>query len=349
MDITARAHAETVSRLEEEHGMEVVEELLDAALSIGLHVDPSGLPCKQDDNKCECNHRTSEYDDIWGISHICNCKKKERRIPSEPERDIMQFLIDYSPVLEDWQKVLLAIVRDEWLYFYPNMKSKVMNEGWASFWHSRILEHANLTPDEHIEFRKMHVGVIANSSRYGINPYGLGYQMWRDIERRWDEGEEYQTWYGETKTCGKGQGIAKVLEVAAEHRDATFIRTFLTEQLVKDNDLYKYKHEGSKERGRWVVAQSEWEEVRDALADELGGLGVPAILVVDGDYGKQRQLYLKHDYESDTRPLDVDYADRTLRYIHKLWGRPVYLETVVDGNDWLLGYNGEQLEQKRLG
>jgi stage V sporulation protein R len=352
MDITARAHAETVTKIEDEHGLEAVEEVLDAALSIGLHVDPSGFPRKQEEHKCECNHHTSEYDDVWGINakHVCvgACKKKERHIPIEPERDILRFLIEYSPMLEDWQKVLLSIVRDEWLYFYANMFTKTMSEGLACWTHERILENAHLTPDEHIEFRNMHAGVIANTNRYGINPYGLGYQIWRDIERRWDEGEEYQTWYGTSKACDKGRGLAKIMEVAAEHRDSTFIRTFLTEQLVKDNDLYRYKYDGSKEHGKWVVQPSEWEQVRDALADEMGGLGIPSILVVDGDYKKQRQLYLKHDYQSDARPLDVDYASRTLRYIYKLWGRPIYLETVYDNKDWILSYDGEKFDGKKM-
>ena len=55
------------------------------------------------------------------------------KIPLEPEYDVLGFIIEHSRRLSDWQKDLIEIVRDEANYFMPQIRTKVMNEGWASF------------------------------------------------------------------------------------------------------------------------------------------------------------------------------------------------------------------------
>ena len=357
MDESARLHAETVQQLEREEGVEAVEETLDAALSIALHVDPTSTLFRRKGSE-EYEHERlhpseepmSEYDDLWHFSaRGAEQRPGERRSPPEPERDLLRFLAEASPKLEGWQRTLLHIVREEWLYFYPNMRTKVMNEGYAAFWHERILEHAPLTPDEHVRFRQLHASLVSQGHRFAINPYGVGYKLWRDIERRWQEPEEERTWYGEPFRRRGGEGLAKLFAVAAEYRDADFVRAFLTEELVDEMDLYLYAFEGDVKRadGSWRVQDSGWEEVRAALVEELSGLGVPSILVMDADYRHQGELFLAHDSNSDRKPLDLDYAHRTLVHIHRLWGRPVHLETMVGSKPTVLSFNGIALVQQR--
>jgi stage V sporulation protein R len=218
------------------------------------------------------------------------------------------------------------------------MRTKVMNEGYATFWHERILENAGLVPDEHVRFRTLHVGVIASSNRFGINPYGLGYHLWRDVERRWETPELEESWYGEKTRREGGRGLAKVFEVAADYRDAEFVRAFLTERLVEELDLYVYGFQGNtrRERGEWRVSEISWTAVRDALVDELTGLGIPAISAVDADYRGRGELLLVHDAASDRHPVDPSYARRTLNLIHRLWGKPVHLETEAEGRKQIL-------------
>jgi len=346
MDQAAARHGEIIQNLELEHGVEVVETLLDAGLALAFQVDPTTVGFREksaaeyeSERRSPTGPPTSEYDDVWNLPG-----RRERppiaprRTPPEPQRDILRFLADHSPVLEEWQRSVLHVVREEHLYFYPNLRTKIMNEGYASFWHERILENADLDGDEHVRFRKLHVGVIASSNRFGINPYGLGYRLWRDIERRWEEPDSEETWYGEKIQRAGGRGLAKVFEVAADYRDAEFVRAFLTERLVEELDLYVYGFQGNprRERGEWRVSDVSWTAVRDALVNELSGLGVPAISVVDADYRGRGELLLVHDIASDRHPLDPKYATRTLNLVRRLWGKPVHLETEVDGRTTVL-------------
>lgn len=347
MDITAAAHADLVKSLERKQGWEEVEQVLDAALSIANHVDPaSGLFRRKSHDEYEkerlypAEKPVSGYDDIWNLTGSKKeTVKKERKTPAEPQKDILLFLAEQSHQLEDWQRVLLHLVREEWIYFFPNMRTKIMNEGYAAFWHERILENSPITADEHIDFRRMHTGVVSSGHGFSTNPYLVGYKLWRDIEKRWDgeAEEEEKTWYGESVKKG-GRGMKKVFEVASQFRDADFIRNFLTEKLVRELDLYAYHFKGDvqKKEGQWVTDGVVWQKVRDTLADQLTSLGIPAIMVEDGDFKRRGELLLTHDFGSDSYSLDLDYAGRTLRHVYKLWGRPVHLTTKVEGQKNLI-------------
>lgn len=350
MDQAAARHAGIVQDLEDEHGVERVERTLDAALALSFHVDPSSVGFREKPTAEYEQERlrppsdpATPYDDLWHMTKRPDPPQvRPKRIPPAPEHDLLRFLATYSMALEDWQRTLLYMVRDEWLYFYPNMRTKVMNEGYASFWHERILENAHLSPDEHVQFRRLHVGVISSGHRYSLNPYAVGYRIWRDIERRWEHPEDEQTWYGGRIRREGGEGLAKVFGVAADHRDSEFVREFLTAKLVEDLDLYLYGFEGNarRQRGQWTVQSEPWEQVRDALVDELTSLGTPSISAVDGDYRGHGELLLLHDAASNRHPLDQDYAKRTLALVQRLWGKPVHLETVVEGKRQVLSVGG---------
>jgi stage V sporulation protein R len=219
-----------------------------------------------------------------------------------------------------------------------------------SFWHERILTELPLTPEEHWGFRRMHASVLSPGSKMSINPYYVGYQILRDIERRWngevDPDDPEEDWRGEVIARPQGQGMQKLFEVVADESDVSFLRKYLTKKLVRDLDMYTYKLEEVGGELVWVVQETDWRKVRDALVESMTNFGAPVVMVEDGDYDRHRELYLKHYY--DGKPLDTDYTARTLKSIHLLWGRPVHLETVAEDAPVLLTYDGEEFTEMPL-
>jgi stage V sporulation protein R len=219
-----------------------------------------------------------------------------------------------------------------------------------SFWHERILENLPLTPDEHVQFRKMHSAVIQPGSRMSLNPYYVGYKVLRDIERRWngeiDPDEEETDWMGYRIERPVGQGMQKLFEVRTLECDQTFLHKYLTEKLVRELDLYTYRVEERNGELVWVVDETDWRVVRNTLVDNMTNFGVPVITVEDGDWEHRGELYLKHHY--DGKPLDMQRTTRCLRYLVRLWGRPVHLETVIDDEQVLLSCDGNAIAQRAL-
>lgn len=351
----ARLHAERIRDYEMEHGPLVVERFLDAVLSIEEHIDPVGYrtrsPSQEGSSQEPSTPPGDTYEDLFYLLEPKpKPQPKPRKIPEEPQKDLLLFLAEHSKVLEDWQRDILTIVREEMLYFLPQIKTKIMNEGWATFVHERILENLPLSADEHVQFRKLHSGVIQPSSRLSLNPYFVGYKIFRDIERRWngelEPGEEESDWLGVPIQHTPGQGWQKVFEVRQMECDQSFLHKYLTERLVRELDLYTYRLEEQDGELIWVVEETDWRKVRHALVDQLTNFGVPVITVEDSDWEHRGELYLKHHY--DGKPLDLERTTRCLRYLVTLWGRPVHLETVVDEEAILLTCDGQNIAQRAL-
>jgi stage V sporulation protein R len=211
-----------------------------------------------------------------------------------------------------------------------------------SIWHSRIMrklgETGVISDSETIEFAQLHSSVLS-PSRTSLNPYYLGFKMFEDIERRWDNPTKE-----EQERLGRkpGMGLQKIFEVRELDNDVSFLRNYLTEDLVKELDLYLYKKEGDE----WVIAEKNWEKVRDGIVASLNNFGSPYLVVENGDYRGNRELYIVHVFEG--QELDLNYAEKTLQYVYLIWGRPVHLETVYDGKKILLSYDGERNSKSTL-
>ncbi|MCC6174672.1 MAG: SpoVR family protein [Chloroflexi bacterium] len=334
---TVSINAERLRRYEFEHGRQEVERFLDAVLSIQEHIDPNPRLRHEPPEERTRNHRDERpptpYDDVWRVGEAPPGEPPptERKLPPEPEKDLLLFLAENAPDLEPWQRDVLHIVRSEQMYFLPQMQTKIMNEGWASFWHARIMRELELDEHEYVEFARLHSSVLSPSKR-NVNPYYVGMKIFEDIERRWDEPTD-----DERTRLGRlgGEGRAKVFDVRQLDNDASFLRNYLTKALVDELDLYLYRLEGD----RWVIVEKDWEKVRDSILTGMTNFGQPYIVVQDGDFRRSRELLLRHCHEGDD--LDLDYADKTLRYIYQLWGRPVHLETVVEGKVTMLSYQGQ--------
>jgi stage V sporulation protein R len=205
-----------------------------------------------------------------------------------------------------------------------------------SFWHARIMREMDLTTSDHLEFAGLHAGVVS-PHKGQLNPYYLGYKIFEDIEKRWDNPTEEER----EKFGRKGnEGRQKMFEVRELDNDISFLRNYLTEELCEELDLFVYELVDDEE---WTVTQKKWEKVRDQLVANMTNFGFPFIEVVDGDYDGNRELYLAHRFEGVE--LDMKYARKTLEYVHKLWGRDVHLETVVDEEPLVMHYDGKEHDE----
>jgi stage V sporulation protein R len=131
-------------------------------------------------------------------------------------------------------------------------------------------------------------------------------------------------------------------EVRDFENDVSFLRNYLTEDLVKRLDLYLYKKDGEE----WVIVEKDWRKVRDGIISSMTNFGYPYLVIEDADYQRNSELYIKHLFEG--QELDLSYAQKTLIYIHQIWGRPVHLETIFDDKRVLLSYDGERDTRKIL-
>jgi stage V sporulation protein R len=348
-------HAERIAKYEFDHGRDEVERFLDAVLSIQEHVDYNLLLREQDDEKDTKEKKaqtkpSSSYEDLWGLDQKEKQVQEERdqrpgkpaKFPKKPEKDILLFLSRYAPQLQPWQRDIIEIVRLEMLYFVPQMQTKTLNEGWASIWHSRIMREMGdsgiISDSDFVEFAQLHSSVLT-PSRTSLNPYYIGYKVLEDIEKRWDNPTEE-----EQEVLGRqsGMGRKKLFEVREMENDVSFLRNYLTEDLIKDLDLYLYKKEGDD----WVIAEKNWQKVRDTIVTNMTNFGYPYLVVDNGDYRGNRELYIKHLYEG--QDLDLNYAEKTLQHVYLLWGRPVHLETLYENKRILLTYDGERNSKSTL-
>ncbi len=274
-----KSHADRVRKYIQDPsiGYDAVERILDAAHSIKYYC--------MDDNDVHVDIR--------------------KRI-SLPTTNLLAFIIKYG-YLQEWEKDLLYIVMQENRYFIPQIETKVMNEGWASFWHYNILKRLDLTPAQHLEFFKMHNNVISPHQRQ-LNPYHLGFKIWEDLYNKHD--------------------IEMLFAIRETHNDRMFIQNYLTYEICKESQLYSFHDEEKYQIVSDVSNASDWKSVRDTLVKTIGLNFMPNIQV--SNYSRHcHELTLDHIW--DGQELNLSYATETLKYIQSLWGGKVMLNTQFAG------------------
>ena len=277
-------------------------------------------------------------------------RAKAKQFPEVPERDILLFLLEHAP-LTVWQRDVLDIVRQEAYYFTPQGQTKIMNEGWASYWHSTIMTTKTLDPSELIDYADHHSGTMATQPGR-LNPYKLGIELFRDIEERWNKGQfgpEYDACEDQEEKRrwdrGLGLGRAKIFEVRKIHNDVTFVDTFLTPEFCRRHNMFSFKHNDQRET--YEIESREFPKIKERLLFGLTNFGQPIIRVKDGNHRNRGELYLEQEHFGVD--LKVDHAQDTLRHLHRLWTRPVHLETSVDGRPTLLSFDGTDHAIRPLG
>ncbi|MBD0382625.1 SpoVR family protein [Paenibacillus sedimenti] len=346
------ATAERIRLYEIEYGAEEVEQFIDAVLAIQEHIDPVlTLTYRQARKRQETHKATSPdakseakygYEDLWGLDDRGKAasveKEDTKRFPAKPEKDILLFIEENAPYMEDWQRDILTMLRDEMLYFWPQLETKIMNEGWASYWHQRILREMDLNEEETIEYSKLNSSVVV-PSRHSLNPYYLGLKIYEDIEKRWDNPTEE-----EIRRHGRkpGEGRRKIFEVREYESDTSFIRNYMNKPLVEELDLYVFEKKGPE----WKITDKSWENIRDQLVYSRVNGGFPYIVVEDGDYQRSGELYLRHEFEGVE--LDLKYVEKTLPYIYRLWGKPIHMHTAVEDKPVLFSFDGKKHHRRFL-
>lgn len=232
---------------------------------------------------------------------------KLKNIPIEPEEDLVWFLIKYSR-LNSWEKDILEIAREEAMYFLPQIETKIMNEGWASYWHYTILNKLNLEQGLHFEFLKRHNQVIRPFGGQ-INPYYVGFKIFEDLIKRYPDNPK------------------KIFEVREVERDQSFLRRYLTYELCQEMNLFEFKKKGHEYYVSQVSDEDGWKEIRDTLASSVGMGGIPVIKVIEW-VQKDNTLILEHEY--DGKELELNYAYETLKHVMDLWDGKVMLITYLD-------------------
>ncbi|MFC3041106.1 SpoVR family protein [Virgibacillus xinjiangensis] len=340
------ATAERIAHYEVVHGKDEVEKFLDAVLSIQEHIDPSivrpKLPAYEDEEEELSDPKVkTDYDDLWDIDEKPAEKpkifKKRKQFPPKPEKDILLFIEEYSRELEDWQRDILTMMREEMQYFWPQLETKIMNEGWASYWHQRILREMDLTSDEVVEFASLNASVV-QPSKQQINPYYLGLKIFEDIEERYNNPTDEMKMMGVEPDSGR----EKIFEVREIESDISFIRNYLTKELVEQEDMYLFEKQGRDYR----ITDKDYQNVRDQLVSMRVNGGFPYITVTNGDYLRNGELYLTHSFEGTE--LDVHYLEHVLPYIYQLWGRNVHMETMVENKRVVFYYDGEKVNRRQL-
>ena len=241
------------------------------------------------------------------------------KIPLEPEEDLLGFFVQYGD-LREWEKDILSIVVDETRYFIPQIETKIMNEGWASFWHYNILHQLNLPQGMHIEFLKRH-NLVIRPHTGGLNPYYIGFKIFEDLQKRYPDQPE------------------KLFEARELERDESFIRKYLTFDLIREMNLFQYDERENYYVISEVADEEGWKKIRNTLASSVGMGGIPIIKIVDTSK-KDHILCLEHEF--DGRELELNYTAETLKYLVDLWGGTVQLKTVLHDMPKMLICNEEK-------
>jgi stage V sporulation protein R len=314
----AASHARRIAQAIEQHGEARVERILDAALALEAHIDtfkgvrrtpyPAYAQAGQrhDDTFRGRFHQLpgEETPDSPGFD-----MRQRAPIPPQPERDLLWFIAQYAPELEGWERDIFLAVREESYYFYPVFACQIMNEGWASYWHARLLREADFLPQsDYLDAVKTHSDVVrphaaGKQASLSINPYHLGFSMWEKIV--------------------EAEGLNRAFEIRAQDDDFSFVRNYLTEDLAKELNLFQYEQHKD---GSIEVVRTDINELRDIVLAPKYNFGAPAVFAkhveTDGT------LHLEHQHETDGRGLDLARAGKVLEYVHRVWRRPVKLETV---------------------
>lgn len=370
-------HATRIRRYIDRYGQDVVEEFIDKCLSlenlidryspytqVKIQVEPEESPVKspgydpdQRPGRLKVHRDYMEHfiNPPEALKRAAEDEKKRmveegaELFPSKPERDVMLFLIQNAP-LAPWQQDVLSIIREEAYYYTPQGMTKIMNEGWASYWHSKLMTEKIMDDSDIIDFADRHSGTMAMSPT-GFNPYKIGIELFRDIEDRWNKGRFGKEWescedIAERARWDKklGRGREKIFEVRRNYNDVTFIDEFLTEEFCVKNKMFVYKF--NKRTGQYEVDTRDFKAIKRKFLFQLTNFGQPIINVVDANFNNRGELLLTHLYEGVE--MQPDYMNDTMKNLFAIWGRPINVATVIDSERRIIHFDGKEFKSTTL-
>jgi stage V sporulation protein R len=300
------------------HGQARVEAVLDAALALETHIDvnqplhrahyPEFVAPRAEAAPDPFHDRFARLPGV-PPEQSRHTAPQRASLPPQPEYDLLWFVAHYAPDMEDWERDIFLAVREEAYYFHPIFACQIMNEGWASYWHARLLREAHFLPHElYLAAIKSHSDVVrpfgsGQQLSLQINPYHLGFSMWEHIIDR--------------------HGMDKARQVCREEDDFGFIRNYLDEELAERLDLFVYD---MRKDGETKIVNRDIHAIREAILAPKYNYGAPCIAATK--VGADGSLELFHDYLRDGRGLELLQAEKVMEYVARVWRRPVSLHTV---------------------
>ena len=346
-----------INDYERKYGIDLIEKTVDAGHAIQLHSSPfeSNLTEEEkrqrifeQEKKVRFDRKETEFSSFFPTDTEPMDRDKfnnalwmqlKNRTPVEPTEDLLRYIIDNSRNLSDWQKDILEVLRFEGRYYYPQMKTKYMNEGFATWLHEaicrKLFRDGTLTAEEHSEFNYINAGVKAMNP-FSMNPYLIGCSIFEDIEDRWNKGKHGEEWDNcisaeqrKNWDTGAMQGIEKIREVVRTLTDWIFMSNYLTTDLVRDLKMYVHVRQKNEYRDRVVITDKKADEIRQMVIKSFSHSGIPKIRITNGNYNDMGILYLEHEHVGID--LDDEYTKRTLAHIAYIWGTDVHLKTKTKG------------------
>lgn len=271
------------------------------------------------------------------------------KVLKRPTRDILGFLAEHGDGMKPWQKDILKSLREESYYFVPQVRTKLMNEGWATFWHHKIMEDSPSLVDESetADIAKMMAGV-ESPPQNGINPYQVGFAIFKNIYEHAGYGlDDFDTTFQPNKTIryedlndrvdkrgfNEEAGLKKVLDVRKNMNDIEFIRQHFTPEVASDLGLVV-----TSEREEWDRDSHQRVKVRYVESDDFNQLkemilqqyqnAFPSITLVDANHNNKGELLMKHD--NTVQDLDLADTRETLKTMRQFYGKPVHLDTMLE-------------------
>ncbi len=360
-----------IHECEQKHGIAAVECILDSAhalMPLGVSRYAPKRSKSGDDREAKSRareaHKTATFNDLWRTvptetgdstqrggddTRDVESKRMQEQLDL-PEENLLSFLAQHAPKLDDWQREILEIVRGLAQYFYPQRQTKLMNEGCATFTHyeimNRLHEKGQIDEGAMLEFLHMHSAVVTqpdfDSRRYnGINPYALGFAMMKDIQRICLEPQQEDLdWFPEF--AGNGKPIETLRGAWSEYRDESFILQFLSPRLMREMHLFAVSDQAATPFVSVAAIHDEagYREIRRELAGQHDlTKQEPEIEVTHADLTGNRRLVLTHRVRHN-RLLEKDDCNRTLRHVANLWGYRVRLiETDPDSGQTIAEYD----------
>ena len=368
-------HATRVRRHIERHGYETVERFIDNCLTIEHLIDAHSMFMQREEPRPARAARADDEPDDGFVPEKLPAKdymdpfinpaeeidrqraeferrreQDKARFPARPTRDVLLFLMRHAP-LEDWQVDILSIIRDESYYYAPQAMTKIMNEGWATYWHSKLMTSHFLEAREVIDYAEQHSGVV-HMPPGGFNPYKIGVELFKDIERRWNTGQHGLKWENlegvgarESYDDGSMKGREKIFQVRRIYNDVSFIDEFLTPEFVEKHRMYQYRRDP--QTGQLRIVSRDFKRIKTSLLYQLTNMGQPFIYVVDGNYLNRGELYLAHQFNG--LEIDLAKAREVMISLRRLWGRPVHLQVRLDDDMYLISIEqGEVVRKQKI-
>ncbi len=248
--------------------------------------------------------------------------------------DLMEFIRENSPYLDrkenQWMKQVMSVIRNTALYFAPQIRSKILNEGWASYWHDHLFRKDDRIKGHEAAYSKINASVTS-ISRVGLNPYAVGLRLIEYVEELAEKGKlnfefqkNFDREFRENYDMKTGQGKEAIFNLRKNFSDFMLIRTFTTQEFIDKHDLFVVGRRLNQQRGTWeyYVKSRNAEDYKNMLLDQLYH---PPKIVVDNNKTDEKNLYIVHRFEG--KQLIQKFIPDVLIGLEFLWGAQVQLET----------------------